>query len=94
MPPGLTPKTGRNIHAMIHRALVDALAWKYMRDNTASHVKPPKRLRTRRQVWSTDDIQKFLSTVQSDRFAAASRGATLNSWVSLSGLANQRIALR
>jgi Phage integrase, N-terminal SAM-like domain len=27
-PPGLAPKSVRNIHAMIHRALVDAVAWK------------------------------------------------------------------
>lgn len=26
--PGLAPKTVRNIHAMIHRALADAVTWK------------------------------------------------------------------
>lgn len=38
---GLAPKTVRNIHAMIHRALVDAVSWKYINDNPASNVKPP-----------------------------------------------------
>lgn len=68
--PGLAPKTVRNIHAFIHRALVDAVNWKYLTDNPASRVKPPRRPRTRRQVWKTEEIQKFLSSVRADRFAA------------------------
>ena len=48
--PGLAPKTVRNVHAFLHRALVDAVAWKYPTDNPASSVKPPRRPRTRRQV--------------------------------------------
>ncbi len=67
---GLAPKTVRNIHAMIHRALVDAVAWKYINDNPASNIKPPKRPRTRRKVWKPDQIQAFLMSVQHDRFAA------------------------
>ena len=55
---------GRGI---IHRALVDAVAWRYIVDNPASRVKPPKRPRTRRQVWSVcpDEMQTFLSSPQS-----------------------------
>lgn len=67
---GLAPKSVRNIHVMIHRALVDAVAWKYIVDNPASRVKPPKRQRTRRQVWSADEMQTFLVAVRQDRFAA------------------------
>ena len=54
-------------HAMIHRALVDAVAWKYITDNPASNIKPPKRPRTRRKVWKPDQIQVFLMSVQHDR---------------------------
>src|ERR1700682_4145106 len=68
--PGLAPKTVRNIHAMIHRALVDAAAWKYIAYNPTSNIKPPKRPRTRRTVWKPDQIQTFLMSVQRDRFAA------------------------
>ena len=67
---GLAPKTVHNIHAMIHRALVDAVTWKYINDNPASNIKPPKRPRTRRKVWKPDQIQAFLMSVQHDRFAA------------------------
>jgi integrase len=67
---GLAPKTVRNIHAMLHRALVDAVAWKYIGYNPASNIKPPKRPRQRRTVWNPDHIQTFLKSVQQDRFAA------------------------
>lgn len=67
---GLAPKTVRNIHTMIHRALVDAVAWKYIAYNPASNIKPPKRPRKRRTVWKPDQIQTFLMSVQQDRFAA------------------------
>lgn len=67
--PGLAPKTIRNIHAMIHRALADAVAWKYLSSNPASNVRPPKRIRARRPVWEPEQIQAFLKSVQKDRFA-------------------------
>ncbi len=67
---GLAPKTVRNVHVLIHRALVDAVAWKYINDNPASNVKPPKLSRTRREVWTPEQIQTFLTSVQNDRFAA------------------------
>lgn len=68
--PGLAPKTVRNVHAFLHRALVDAVAWKYLIDNPASHVKPPRRPRVRRIVWDTSEIQRFLASIRRDRFAA------------------------
>jgi integrase len=68
--PGLAPKTVRNVHAFLHRALVDAVAWKYLTDNPASNVKPPRRPRTRRQVWKPEEIRTFLASVRHDRFAA------------------------
>jgi len=67
---GLAPKTVRNIHAFLHRALVDAVAWKYLLDNPASNVKPAPRPRARRQVWRPEEIQTFLASVRHDRFAA------------------------
>jgi integrase len=67
---GLAPKTVRNVHALIHRALVDAVGWKYINNSPASNVNPPKRTRTRREVWTRDQIEIFLKSVQHDRFAA------------------------
>lgn len=70
IPPGLAPKTVRNAHTLIHRALADVVAWKYIPDNPASRVKPPKPPRSRRTVWGPQQIQTFLRTIQHERFAA------------------------
>lgn len=70
LPPGLAPKTVRNIHALLHRALTDAVAWKYIGQNPAGNIKPPKLSRRRRTVWSPEEIRTFLLSVQKDRFAA------------------------
>ncbi|MCT7365101.1 integrase [Mycolicibacterium llatzerense] len=69
-PTGLAPKTVRNIHAMIHRALSDAVAWKYMAYNPASNIKPPKKPRALRTVWNPDQIRMFLRSIRHDRFSA------------------------
>jgi integrase len=55
---------------MLHRALVDAVAWKYVAHNPASDIRPPKLPRRRRTVWSPQEIQAFLMSMQQDRFAA------------------------
>ena len=39
---GLAPKTVRNIHAMLHRALKDAVRWGYLVRNVADAVDPPR----------------------------------------------------
>ncbi len=41
-----------------------------MADNPATNVKPPRLPRTRRTVWSPEEIQKFLAAVRNYRFAA------------------------
>jgi Phage integrase, N-terminal SAM-like domain/Arm DNA-binding domain len=38
---GLAPKTVRNIHALLHRALKDAARWGYVPHNRADDVDPP-----------------------------------------------------
>jgi hypothetical protein len=40
------------VHALVERAFVDAVAWKYISDNPAGNIKPPRQARTRRDVWS------------------------------------------
>ena len=36
--PGLAPKTVKNVHRMMHRALADAVAWRYIEYNPAEHA--------------------------------------------------------
>lgn len=54
---------------MIHRALADAVAWKYIGDNPASHVKPQKKPWSRRPLWNSEQVQIFLRSIGDARFA-------------------------
>jgi hypothetical protein len=63
MTPGLAPETVHDIHATIHRALVDAAAWKYIDGNPASKAKPP---------WSAVDLD---ASAQSTTIASSSNGS-------------------
>ncbi|MGW4246827.1 tyrosine-type recombinase/integrase [Nocardia sp. NPDC004722] len=72
-PAGLEPKTVRNIHLAIHRALVDAVAWKHLVDNPADNAKPPRVPRTRRPVWTPEQATQFMNSICFDRFYALFR---------------------
>lgn len=68
--PGLAPKTVRNVHTMMHVALSDAVGWKYVLDNVAEHVKPPRVSRRKHSVWTPVELRKFLDFIKDDRFYA------------------------
>ncbi|MCU1644955.1 MAG: Tyrosine recombinase XerC-like [Nocardia sp.] len=72
-PAGLEKKTVRNIHITIHRALVDAVAWKYLTDNPADDAKPPRAARSRRPVWTPEQATQFMDSISFDRFYALFR---------------------
>jgi integrase len=67
---GLEPKTVRNVHVMLHSALVNAVNWRYVVENVAEHVKPPKVRRRKPTVWSPAQLRTFLTFVRADRFYA------------------------
>ena len=68
---GMAPKTVQNVHAILHRALKDAMRWGYAARNVADAVEPPKGLPAERQVWTPEQLRAFLSHVRDDRLYAA-----------------------
>jgi len=68
--PGLEPKTVRNIHVMLHAALANAVRWRYVVENVAEHVKPPRIRRRNHSVWTPAQLRTFLRFVRQDRFYA------------------------
>lgn len=70
---GLAPKTVKNIHRMLHRALKDAVAWDYLMLNPAEHASLPRIARTGRkrveQSWTADELAAWLRVALTDRFA-------------------------
>jgi integrase len=67
-PAGLEAKTVRNVHVMLHTALRNAVNWRYVVENVAEHVKPPKVRRRKPTVWTPEQLRAFLVFVRADRF--------------------------
>jgi integrase len=72
-PPGLAPKTVKNVHRMLHRAFSDAVAWRYLEYNPAEHASLPReRRKGRRQrgaTWTPDQLAAWLKVAVGDRDA-------------------------
>jgi len=60
----------RNIHAMLHRALKDAVRLGYLVRNVADAVTPPRGASPEMQVWTPDQLRAFLAHVRHDRLYA------------------------
>ena len=69
-PPGLEPKTLRNIHAALRAALADAVALKYIKYNPAAAIKAPRLERNQRPVWTPAQTRAFLRVLPSARLEA------------------------
>jgi integrase len=67
----LAPKSVRNIHAMLHKALKDALRWGLVTRNVADAVDAPNGLSPEMQAWTAAQLRAFLSHARRDRLFAA-----------------------
>jgi integrase len=67
---GLAPKTVRNVHVMLHRALRDAMRWGYLVRNVAEAADPPAARSPEQRVWSPAQLGAFLAHVHDDRLYA------------------------
>jgi integrase len=68
---GLSPRTIRYIHVIIHRALRDAVRWGRLARNVADLADPPAVVRQKMTVWSPEQLRRFLERAASDRLHAA-----------------------
>jgi integrase len=72
--PGLAPKTVKNVHRMLHRALSDPVAWRYTEFNPAAHASLPRESREgkrrRGTTWTPDQLNAWLKVATCDRDAA------------------------
>ena len=66
----MAPKTVQNVHAILHRALKDAMRWGYAARNVADAVDPP-RPASRTAGLDAEQLRAFLSYVRDDRLYAA-----------------------
>jgi integrase len=66
----LAPKTVRNAHGMIHKALAVAAERGYVVRNVADHARPPQGSRPEMKVWEAGQLRTYLDHVRQDRLYA------------------------
>ena len=67
---GLSPKTVKEVHTILHKALHDAVRWGHLGRNPADLADPPAARSPEMQVWSAEQLRKFLKSVEGDRLYA------------------------
>ncbi|HTX08326.1 MAG TPA: site-specific integrase [Solirubrobacteraceae bacterium] len=67
---GLSIATRRLVHAVIRRALNDAIRWRKLARNPAAEADPPSAPTTRAQSWTGRELRIFLGQVADDRLFA------------------------
>lgn len=70
----LSPKTVRNIHAVLRKALADAQRKGTISRNVAELADPPKlsrRARPTMQVWNADQLRRFLEVIEAHQLYPA-----------------------
>jgi hypothetical protein len=82
---GLSPASRRLVHAVVGRALTDAVKWGQIGRNVAKMADPPSLPRSRAQAWTADELRRFLDHVQDDRLSALWRVAATTGMPSCSG---------
>lgn len=65
---GLAPKTVRNLHGILHKALQQAVSNGYIKANPADHCILPRPVRKELKPMDEDMISTFLKTIQGHRF--------------------------
>lgn len=67
---GLSARTVRYHHALIHVALQTAVKWGLVSRNIADAVDPPRIRRNEMQTWDQDDVNRFLEGVKDSPYYA------------------------
>jgi integrase len=67
----LSPKTVRNCHIVLRKALADAERLGLVVRNVAAVARPPVVHRVERQTWTADELRRFLTAMSGDRLEAA-----------------------
>lgn len=64
----LSPKTVKNIHGVLHKALDQAVELEYIKTNPSNKCKLPKANNKEFHPMETDEISRFLELIEKDRF--------------------------
>lgn len=67
---GLSPATVRYVHAVLRKALADAMKWNLVQRNVADQADPPRQRHAQITTWSARELRKFLEHVEGERLYA------------------------
>jgi integrase len=67
----LSPKTVRNCHIVLRKALADAERLGLVVRNVAAVARPPAVRRSEQRTWSAEELRRFLGAIAGDRLEAA-----------------------
>ena len=67
---GLSPRTVRYTHTILHRAFRDAVRWGALSRNPADLADPPRNGRPPLNVWTAEQLRTFLASNERDRLYA------------------------
>jgi integrase len=68
---GLSPRTVRYTHTILHRALRDAVRWGRLPRNVADLADAPRSKAPEIQTWHQEELKRFLDHIVADRLYAA-----------------------
>jgi integrase len=71
---GLSPRSVRYVHTILHRVFRDAVRWGRLSRNPADAADPPREEATARfgtSTWSPEELRAFLDAVREDRLCLA-----------------------
>jgi integrase len=68
---GLSPRSVRYVHTILHRALRDAVRWGKLPRNPAEMADPPRSRAPEMKTWQKEELRRFLASVEDDRLYAA-----------------------
>lgn len=67
---GLAPKTVRNVHGVLTRAMRDAVRWGHLQRNPCDTADPPRGRIPEMRAWTADDLRRFVKATDSHRLGA------------------------
>jgi len=67
---GLSPKTIKNLHGVVHKAFKQAVALGFMQRNPADNVVLPRIEKSETQTIQEDDLPRFLQAIEGHRYEA------------------------
>lgn len=67
---GLAPKTVRNVHGVLTRAMRDAVRWGHLQRNPCDAADPPRGRVPEMRAWTAEELRRFVKATESHRLAA------------------------